>query len=772
MMHNYKKGKWSFWIAACSCGAALAITPTFVNAANKIEEVTVEAQKKVENITETPLAVQAISGDQFQKYASFNLQDLARSVAGLSFDPGVQVDIRLRGTSTVAGAPVSLRTNIYLDAALIDQPRVILDSQYDIQRFEILKGAQGTLYGKSSPTGTINIHTRDPNLAVIDGYIASSVADYGTRNAQFGISLPLIEGKLGVRIAGVYDETQTGQKDVTTGSEATNRGSGFRFTALWEPDDKFKARASYNYREKKSNPWYTIDGVQDGHHYNFDDDKITANNPDIDKFRDQLAILELNYFIDSHLTLTSVTAYEDQNYTNLQDTDGSASVVGPPQKNLLLNGDIQFTQIPLRPQWQEDLRLASENNKFWDWQIGGYYHRNSTATRIFVQKFDVASGFGANINTSFIGQSEEFAAYTHQTFKLTDDLNIIAGLRYQSFRANSVQPTTGFGVNPATAQIVPSINLVNLGVLQAAGIPTSLQHNSAYPITGTLKAQYFLTPDLVAYATIDRAFRTGSANLNIQGNLPTDFAELKSESAKSAEVGLKGDFMDHRGRFAVAMFDQIYTNFQQDIQNLPVYDTALGKADNLNSFVANAKEAEIFGVESDLNYLLTDNWEVGISAAYNNAKFNDFKNNPCNGTAPLTPTNPYNTCDLSNKRLPLASRWAGVVTSDFSLPAFDGIDWYFNTLINLKSNQVDKVTRATLSGYGTADFFTGLRTVQKIGWDVSLWIKNAFDKRVVTRIFNSTTTNPDLRALFPGETFAMVTTNSPRQVGATGTYRF
>jgi iron complex outermembrane recepter protein len=764
-MRSFKKNNLPAWIAICSYGATLVLQPAQVNAApNVLEEVIVEAQKKSETVTETPIAIQVITGDQFQKYASFNLQDLARTTAGLSFDTGVSVDIRLRGTSTVANAPVSLRTNIYVDGALIEQPRSVFDSQYDIASFEVLKGPQGTLYGKSSPTGTINVRTRNPNLSEVDGYIAGSVGNLDTRNTQFGISLPIIEGELGVRLSGVYDENKTGQKNTYDGHEAQNRNSGGRIVILWEPNDSFSARASYRYSEKHSNPWYTLNGQG----YRYYDDKVSLNAPDVDTSLDQLAILELTYQINDHLSLTSVTGYEDQDYTNFQDTDGTSSpiVIGG---NQLVGGDTQYTHIPLRPQWQQDLRLASEDNDFWDWQIGGYYHRSRSTVNVDVLKYSNGS---INVNTKLVGINEEFAGYTHNTFKLTDQLNLIAGLRYQSFRQNTSQPTTGFlvGNAPPYPQL---FDLVANNLLNGEGIPLDQQKTYAHPWTGTLKVQYFFNPDLVGYASIDRAYRVGAANLNLQGNLPTDFATVKPESSSSIEAGLKGEFWDRRGRFSTAIFDQVYKSFQQDIQNVTVLQPngVGGNTSNANSLAVNAKEAEIRGVEAEVSLLLIDGWDVTVSTTYNDAKFNDFKNNPCTGdTALINASHPYNTCDLSGEELPLAPKWAGVVTSNFSMPAFAGTDWYFNTLFNTRSSQVDKVTRATLGGYSTWDFFTGLRASEN-EWDVSLWVKNAFDRRAITRIFNSTQFNPPLRAL-TGQDFDMVTTNTPRQFGVTGTYRF
>jgi iron complex outermembrane recepter protein len=791
----------------------MALSPFAVHAApGVLEQVIVEAQKKSESVQDTPIAIQAITGEQFQQTASFNLSELARSTAGLSFDTGVQTDIRLRGTSTVAGAPVSLRTNIYVDGALIEQPRAVFAAQYDIAQFEILKGPQGTLYGKSSPTGTINIRTQNPNLSKVDGYVAGSVGERDLRNTQFGISLPIIEDELAIRIAGVYDESKTGVKSVGSGSEGQNRGTASRITVLWQPNDDFSARLSYTYTEASSTPIYTLNGQG----YRYDDDKATTNFKDADFTRDQLAVMELSYNFNDHISLTSVTAWEDQHYTNDQDMDGSNSdatlgLVNPILStaygstmyyNYLIGGDQQRVGIDIPKNYQQDLRLSSEDNDLWDWQLGGYYKYNSSTTPIDVKKFNAAFPQAAvSIESAYIGITEEYAAYTHNTFKLTDELNVIVGLRYMSQRSNSSQPTAGCVMNIALAapdgiesQNCPGlIDLVSIGALRGEGINPVDQKAYTHPWTGTVKAQYFFNVDLAGYISFDHAYRTGAANLNLQGNLPSDFGVIPNESSNAVEVGLKGSFWDQRARFSVSVFDQIYKDFQQDIQNVPVYEGYAGGrtividpdtgiptqtlSSNANSFVASAKEAEIRGVEAELTALVLDNWQLSASVTYNDAKFNDFEDNPCGGPdvdlGAISAANQYIKCDLSGEALPLAPKWAGVFSSNFSMPApgVEGIDWYFNTLINAKSNQVDKVTRRTLGGYATVDLFTGLRSIEQTGWDVSVWLKNAFDRRVVTRVFNSTEFNPSLAAVNP-QAFDMVTTNAPRQLGVTGTYRF
>lgn len=754
-------------IAPASLGIGLSCIVWPAYGTGALEEVVVEAQKKTETVTETPIAIQALTGDQFQKYASFNLQDIARTTPGLSFDVGVTPDIHMRGVSTVTLGAVSLRTNVYFDGVLVEQPRAVFDSQYDIERFEVLKGAQGTLYGKSSPTGTINVRSKNPNLSEIDGYMAGSIGQRDLYNTQFGISLPIIEGELGVRLAGAYDENQSsGIKNVTTGRDAQARGSSMRFTMLWEPNDKLTARLSYQYREKKENQPYVVRG--DG--FDFDDYKLHSNFTDVNKYRDQLGAFEISYGLSDHLSLTSVTGYEDQNFDNAVDIDALATPISPANAALLggMQGDLQFSHIPDRPFVQEDLRLASEDNDFWDWQLGFFYLREASGTSVRSLSYsDKPVPAYADVNIKLFYNTESYALYTHQTFKLTDSLNIIAGLRTTNERDTARQPINGTAAFLLGGVVGTTDLLQPIGPLLPDGIPAKFHETTSHPVTGTLKAQYFFNPDLMSYISLDRAYRGGAPNINVMGNVPSDFAFIDPEAASSLELGLKGNFGDQRGRFATAIYDQIYKGFQQDFQNLTLSNGSL-----LQSVVANAKEAETRGVEFNIAWLLEDNWNVELNTAFADSKFTDFKNAPasiinnCGGTAN---GKTYATCDLSGERLPLASRWTGNIASNYSLPAFTGTDWYLNTLINFQSNQIDKVTRSALGGYSTVDLFTGIRRSKNNTWDINLWLKNAFDRRVITRVYRADVPT-SLTAGSP--TFDMVAVNLPRQLGLTGTYRF
>ena len=743
MHHRISFGRRSVPGSWCAGFLLLAATAG-VHAQVVLEEVVVEAQKKVETLTETPIAINAITGDKFLGQASFSLQDVARNSPGLSFDTGVTTDIKLRGIGTVTRAASPLRTNIYQDGALMDNPRTAFDAQFDIERYEILRGPQGTLYGKASPTGTINIQTKSPNMSEVDGYVSATRGNRDAYNLQFGVSVPIIDDVLAVRLAGVFDENRaSGLRNTLLDTEPMTRSKGGRMVVFYQPTDTFSARLAYNYREKKENPFY----AQDGGGFDIEDLELTTNLIERNDARDEFVTLELNYDLSDTISLISVTGYQDQHYWNLQDGDGGDSFV--PER--------QATYIHLEPMIQEDFRIVSTDNDFWDWQLGFFYQRTATRTSVLYNVGDVTPFAATDVLPTF--SREDNAIYTHNTFKFTDELNLIVGLRYHDTHSLSNQPTTISVFVP-----VPTVT-------SRDAIAEQAQNRSFYSTTGTLKLQYFLSPELMVYGSYDRAYRAGAANLDVRANLPADFAVIDPETADSVEFGIKGDFWDQRGRFGIAIYDQIYKDFQQDIVNLPVWDPNTNRAANLTSLVATAKEVETRGIEGDVSLLLADTWDVNMAVTYNDSKFNDFDNRPCSDpSTPLSPTNLYNTCDASGENLPQAARWSGVLGSNFYVPLNNGMDWYFNVLVNGKTSQLDQLTDERLPGYATADFFTGLRASEDRSWDVSLWVKNAFDKRVVTRVFRAEGSPLSV----PGATlpYNQVYSNNPIQVGLTGTYRF
>lgn len=210
-------------------------------------------------------------------------------------------------------------------------------------------------------------------------------------------------------------------------------------------------------------------------------------------------------------------------------------------------------------------------------------------------------------------------------------------------------------------------------------------------------------------------------------------------------------------------------------------------AGQLTSFdvIVNAKEAVSQGAELDVTYLFTERLRAGLSVAYNDTKFEDFDNAPCDDGSGATLANgEFATCSLNGQRVGGDSgNWAVVANSHYSLPiAAIGSEWYLDGLLNFNSFRIAPDTRRRSASYATVDLFTGLRSLENT-WDIKLWVKNIFDKEAtISDNYNETMlTNRSLnyQPIVPGQILEYGSgvmrheqLVRPRQIGVTGTYRF
>jgi len=174
----------------------------------ELEEVIVTAQKRSESIQDIPSTVNMIDGDALKDFSVFSFTDLDALTAGLNIESfnGRSGRIDLRGIDYNPNSAAEAPVTTYWNQAIVDS-NAVFQQMFDIQRVEVLRGPQGSLSGRTSPAGAINIHTARPNLDEMEGEIRATVADNDGVNTQIAGSFPLIPGELAVRIAGVYDES-------------------------------------------------------------------------------------------------------------------------------------------------------------------------------------------------------------------------------------------------------------------------------------------------------------------------------------------------------------------------------------------------------------------------------------------------------------------------------------------------------------------------------------------------------------------------------------
>lgn len=715
--------------------AALAV-PAFAQQQLAIEEIIVTAQKKLQTVQDVPVSMNVMSGSDFADVAGFEFADIDRMTAGLdvrgdSFD----TNLVLRGLGTDLSASVSPRVTVYLDGAYVASEKAVFNAQYDLQRFEVLRGPQGTLYGKASPAGAITIQTQNPSLVGFDGYVKQSVWQRDGTNTQFGASMPIIEDVLGVRVAGVYDYNRN--NDITNtffDTDASKQTESGRVTLLFTPGDSFTSRLSYQYQEYYQDYYEVLDGSGAFGDFDYRDREASSNIRGFVEMREQHAIWENTFSFGDH-ELTSVTFYQEESTERLDDRD----ITPAPS-------EAQFVGSNRAADWNQELRLSSTGNEFWDYIVGVYYAHSDSLTNVVRDR----SGGFVQVLIDPKNSSEDWGVFTHQSFHLTDRTTLTAGLRWTRESRNNSSPLAVL----VGGNVVQSFNMV---------APENRKRNF-YAWTGTIKLQHNFTDDVMGYATYDRGFRAGSSNVVSEPNLDNSLAQFGEETSNNFEVGVKAEVMDGAGQINAALYYQVYKDFQYQADNVPFCDEVTGGAcSDVSDFsaVVLADEVVSQGVEIEGRFLLTENWSLLTSVSYNDTKFEEFNDAPCSTGAVPSVVGGFSTCDKGGERVGIAPNWSGVINTEYSLPlGSTGMDWYIRGLYKVESFNRDPVTLDRLGGFGTTDVFTGLRSQQ--GWEVSLWAKNLFDKDALL----------DSGFVAGADGYRSVRVTDPRTIGVSASYRW
>lgn len=676
-----------------------------------LEEVIVTAQKRVESLVDTPITINVVTGEALDKYAIFSFNDLSDMTAGLSVSgSGFDSDIATRGLGTDLTAPVSPRVTTYMDGTFIAQSRNLFSGLFDLQQLELLRGPQGTLYGKSSPAGAITISTANPNLEKVDGFIRQAFNDQDGSNTQVAASLPLIKNELGLRVSGLYDKNEN--SDVynrTLNKNAETKTKAYRLVMLWEPTSNFDARLSWHHIKDDAD----ADPVVEGPGLDFDDRIALADFDSTYENKAKYLILESNYTFGNDWIATFSYSYQDASIDRFFDQDATA-----------VQAREQYVPSPTEDNIYE-IRLASQDNDFWDWTIGAYYGDADSNTKVKATTyvFDPRiPGTVVRADTSSTASltSEDWALFSHNSISVSENGILTLGLRYNDAKRDATQPflTNAYLLTDAGEVLVRSS--------QTDGVLPEAQHLSDDAITGSLKYQHSVNDDLMAYAAVDTGWRDGSAN--IAGNpQPPVFGAFDSEDSYNLEIGFKWQLWEGRGMFNFATYYQLYDQFQYQAAGVSYRDGdgTISLADP----VVNVDEAESYGFDSDFAVLISEYWSVSSSVSFNQTELTDAKDVPCTRDAPVDePLFSFNTCDLTGERAGGLPDWSANIASEY----WGGVDsisseWYLRGLLNAETEYYSASFREDLDSYATLDLHMGLRSVDRV-WDASVWVKNIADE--------------------------------------------
>ena len=742
-------------------------------------DIIITARRRSENVQDVPIAVSVLSGETLERQGAFNVSRLVQlqpSVQFISSNPRNSA-INIRGI----GAPFGLTNDgieqgvgLYIDQVYYARIGSATLDFVDVDRIEVLRGPQGTLYGKNTTSGAVSITTRKPSFR-FEGQAEASVGNHGFVQTKGSISGPIIADKVAARLSGSFTR-RDGVLFNTITDRAVNEidNIGIRGQILWQATDRLDVTLAADWNRQnpegfaqtyvKVVPTLRAPNRQFVNLARLSNYAPASTDP-FDRLVDNDAQLRAkqSIFGGSVLanwdlgaaTLTSITAYRDWDWRPANDRD----FTGLPITTLSANPSQQ-------EQFSQELRLASNGSNRIDYVVGLFWFEQEINTQ-GVQQQGAAAGLwllGPTVNAANPGlidglrsdndiryRNQSAALYGKLTWNLTDRLSIAPGLRvnYDKKRGSYEALVSGGLPNPTRAQ-----QLIKNGVLQSQSYEADF---SDWNLSGDVTLSWKPTRDVLLFATYARSFRSGGINLSglptrADGVTPaTEVATIDPETVDHFELGLKSTLMDGAATLNLAAYRTDIRDFQTTVVD--------GTVGVIRGYLANVPKVRSQGLEADLSVRPTDRLNAYVNFAWTDATYVDFPGAP----PPIEQSGgAIQFVDASGGRLPGVSEYALSYGAEYRLPAGSG-EAYLGIDGSLRSDFSSSPTPSrvqNVDGYVLTNLRAGYRA--QGGWEVFGWVRNAFD----TRYFDFLTAAPGSTGLIVGQP------GDPRTWGVTASVRF
>ncbi len=731
-------------------------------------EIVVTAQKRSENVQKVPVAVSVLSGEMLSQTSRPSIETAAQMVPSLNFlKSGTTLNqtIFLRGVGTanfsIAGEP---SVSTVVDGVVYARSGEAFSDLVDIQQMEVLRGPQGTLFGKNASAGVINITTIMPKHK-LGGSFEASYFDRNEFRLKASVNLPMGEDLAG-RFTAFYGEYDGNIRNVTTNEWVNGyKHYGARAQFLYDPSNDLKIYVAADYH--KNNDDCCADIIATGPLTplgvpstslaftvlpapNGAETRAVAQNLVTSTKEEGWGVsMQADVGLGSH-TVTSITAYRKWDNTEIRDGDW------------LPQAYVGFTQLhDAGPQtsntFSQELRLTSPAEQTVSYVLGAYYsHANSQRT---FTRTDIgcSAAVGAptgvllpcsgpnatsirNVSGSatFGSTFNNIAVFGQATFNVSDHVRLIGGLRYthdnlEVFHSRTstgllldglgdpvafsgIQPSFDQGVynqfNTLVAGGVATAVAARRAALAANGIPFR-NKTSNDNLSGKAVAQFDFSPDVMAYASYARGYKGPAFNVFFNLNA-TGTNVISAETSDAFELGLKNKFLDGRLTLNIAGFYAKYHNFQANNPDL-VAGVAVTR-------FTNAGEISTVGVEIDMAWRLGKNTNLTAGLAVTDAHVDLFKAAP--GATDIVP---------ASTQLAFAPTWKGAVSFDHRFVTGSFADVTFGASMNVQSKQLslfssDAVKRqfGTIPAYALVNLQLGLADPND-NWKLTFQVRNLTD---------------------------------------------
>ncbi|MCL1076210.1 TonB-dependent receptor [Shewanella dokdonensis] len=638
----------------------------------KLERIMVTAQKRVQNAQEVPMSISALKSDDLQAMgaAGDDIRFMSARIPSLNIESSFgrtfpRFYIRGMGNTDFdlnSSQPVSLVVDDVVQENAILKGYPI----FDLERVEVLRGPQGSLFGRNTTAGIIKLETKKPTQE-FSAYAKASYGTYNTINMEGAVGGGLTD-TISARLSVLDQHRDDWVDNKAPGFEAKDQAEGYndraaRLQVLWQPNSDFSALLNAHYRNLDGTPRvFRANVIKTGTNDLVDGFRRDTVYQDAASRAEQSVkthggSAKLEYNLGDY-TLTSITGYESAEAYSRGDIDGGYGAAYLPYMG---PGMIPYTSesadgLPDHSQWTQELRLSTNELGRLDYQVGLFY---------FDESLDIDSfSYDENgLQNGYAYQKQDtkaWAAFGSMDYDVTDDFKVTAGVRYSHDKKDFV----------AQRLVSP----------EQGGLPTAKLYAdpSDGQISWDLSGVYSLDSDTNIYGRVAKGFRAPSA----QGRLlyGNNVTVADSETMYSGELGIKSDILDNRGR---VNFDVFYYQLQD--QQL----TAVGGGVNYSRLL-NADKSEGYGFEVDSQFAVTDNLLVTAGISYNHTEIKDdqLAIAVCSGGCTVTdPLDADGNALIDGNSLPQAPRWTGNVTANYTYPLADGelfvfTDWAYRSKVS------------------------------------------------------------------------------------------
>ncbi|MFA5495892.1 MAG: TonB-dependent receptor [Porticoccaceae bacterium] len=754
-----------------------------------IEEVVVTARRAEEGLQRTPVAVTALNEDMLVKAQVMEVADLRRTAPNVSILSGgtgasTLVFVAIRGqANTSPGAAGDASVGTYIDGVYYARPTSGNVDMFDVQQAEILRGPQGTLFGRNTTGGALTITTNNPT-GVFEGYVKADVGNFNSRKLEAVVNLPIIGEELAARFAYRTSEHDGYRDYAAYGDPAGFVWNGFRQKAnevdqndygrvklLWDPADlniALTLGADWNeYRDTGQSsevmainedfvagPFnlgelLAMSGFNSQHfidqqkwnktYWNVD---ASSTNPaqynakmamPVSTNRSSGVFASLDVDLGNY-QLKSITSYREARSTVAGDIDGLPV-------NL-----VTFYSIWDQHQWSQEFQLSGTWGESLDWIAGLYYFDERSSDVSIDRSFGIFSDLfapgiplelgGAPFNVGSDGVFDNISSgvFVQANYQFTDNLRGTAGVRY----TRDDRDVEWRGTAPAPGQMVPPVCIVSSP--DKPGVCSQTDSTTFEYPAWTLGLDYQVNDRLFLYAKTSGASMSGGWNVRA-----TTAPAFGPEEIKDIEVGFKSDLFDHRLRLNAAFFHSWSKDLQRFVNE---WDPVVN---SLTQYIRNAGKAKARGAEFELTWLPWEGMQINTNLAFLDTEYDTYDVQEVLTTGPNAGS--VVVVDHSREKMPQApKRTLSVGATQTLMTALGELDlhadyfwvddtWFQDTTIRpgeseeLQAQFAKEKKWNAIPAYGLVNAQATLR-FDDGNWELSLWGKNLADKEYYTSVSN------------------------------------